>query len=145
MMKIEDIMAQWEKDSVIDKTELGDAALNITKLHEKYLRIYTVEKLVYNKISKEYKALWRDKYEFYTQGPSKETQEKGWVLPAKGKIIKQEIDIYMEADPDLTDMELKMELIKTKLEYLESVLKIIHNMNYKVRAAIDWNKFVMGG
>lgn len=143
-MKIEDIMANWEKDSAIDKTELGDAALNITRLHEKYLRIYTSEKLVYNKINKDYKVLWRDKYEFYTQGPSKETQDKGWVMPAKGRIIKQEIDIYMEADSDLSDMESKLELLKLKLDYLENVLKIIHNMNYKIRAAIDWNRFING-
>lgn len=143
-MKIEDIMANWEKDSAIDKTELGDAALNITRLHEKYLRIYTSEKLVYNKINKDYKVLWRDKYEFYTQGPSKETQDKGWVMPAKGRIIKQEIDIYMEADSDLSDMETKLELLKLKLDYLENVLKIIHNMNYKIRAAIDWNRFING-
>lgn len=144
-MKIEDIMEQWAKDSVIDKTELGDAALNITRLHEKYLRIYTGEKLVHNKLTKDYRLLWKDKYEFYTQGPSKETQEKGWVMPAKGKIIKQEIEIYMESDPDLSEIELKLELYKSKLEYLESVLKIIHNMNFKIRAAIDWQKFVMGG
>jgi hypothetical protein len=144
-MKIEDIMALWEKDSVIDKTELGDAALNITRLHEKYLKIYTIEKLVYNKQNKEYKVLWKDKYEFYTQGPSKETQDKGWVMPAKGKILKQEVDIYMESDPQLGEAEMKMELTKAKLEYLESVLKVIHNMNYKIRAAIDWQKFVLGG
>lgn len=144
-MKIEEIMANWEKDSVIDKTELGDAALNITRLHEKYLRIYTGEKLVHNKLVKDHKVLWREKYEFYTQGPSKETQDKGWVMPAKGKIIKQEISIYMESDPDLIDVELKLDLYKTKLEYLESILKIIHNMNFKIRAAIDWQKFVMGG
>ena len=144
-MKIEEIMAQWEKDSVIDKTELGDAALNITRLHEKYLRIYTMEKLTHSKLSKDYKALWRDKYEFYTQGPSQETQAKGWAMPAKGKIIKQEVEIYMDADPDLSEMELRLDVLKSKMEYLESVLKIIHNMNYKIRAAIDWQKFVMGG
>lgn len=144
-MKIEDIMSNWEKDSVIDKTELGDAALNITKLHEKYLRIYTGEKLVYQKINKEYKVLWRDKYEFYTQGPSKETQDRGWVMPSKGRILKQEVEIYMDADAELSELDTKMELSKAKLEYLESVLKIIHNMNYKIRAAIDWQKFFMGG
>ena len=144
-MKIEDIMELWAKDSVLDKTELGDAAMNITRLHEKYLRIYTLEKLVFNKVSKEYKLLWKDKYEFYTQGPSKETQDKGWVMPSKGRIIKQEIDIYMEADADLSEMEIKIDVLKAKLEYLESVLKVIHNMNFKIRAAIDWQKFIMGG
>jgi len=144
-MKLEDIMSSWEADSVIDKTELGDAALNITKLHEKYIKMYTTEKLLYTKSSKEYKVLWKDKYEFYTQGPSQETQAKGWVMPPKGRIVKQEIDIYMEADPDLISHEIKLETLKAKLEYLESVLKIIHNMNYKIRAAIDWTKFVSGG
>ena len=144
-MKLEDIMDQWYQDSKIDKTELGDASLKITELHDKYLKIYTLEKMKYVALTKEYKVLWRDKYEFYTQGPSQETQAKGWIMPAKGRIVKQEVEIYMEADPDLIKSELKSEALKIKLEYLENVLRIIHNMNYKIRNGIDWQKFINGG
>ena len=143
-MKLEEIMALWEKDSVLDKTEISSAAINITRLHEKYLKIFTIEKMLHTKVSKEFKVLWRDKYEFYTQGPSQETQAKGWVMPAKGRIVKQEVDIYMDADTDIIDMQLRLDLLKAKMEYLESVMKILHNMNYHLRVSVDWEKFIGG-
>jgi hypothetical protein len=40
MMKFEDVFASWEKDSVIDRTELADESLKIPKLHHKYYSIY---------------------------------------------------------------------------------------------------------
>ena len=42
-MKIDDIYAEWEKDSQINRSELGDEALNIPKLHHKYFKIFTVK------------------------------------------------------------------------------------------------------
>ena len=37
-MNIDDILNLWQEDVKIDRTELGDEALNIPKLHHKYYR-----------------------------------------------------------------------------------------------------------
>jgi hypothetical protein len=44
-MKIEDILELWKEDANVDRTELGDEALKIPKLHHKYYQIYISEKL----------------------------------------------------------------------------------------------------
>ena len=66
-MKIEEITSQWKDDSVIDKTELGDEAIKIPKLHHKYYQILISEKLLLRSQEAEMKQLKLDKYEFYTQ------------------------------------------------------------------------------
>ena len=45
-MKLDQLVEEWGKDVNIDRTELGDEALNIPKLHHKYRTLLIDEKLV---------------------------------------------------------------------------------------------------
>lgn len=143
-MKIEEIFTQWEKDSKIDKTELGDEALSIPKLHHKYFQILVSEKLLLRAHESEMKKLKLDKYEFLTQGPNEETKNKGWKLPPKGMILKAELPMYIDADPDIIKQSLKIGLQQEKIELLESIIKTIINRGFLIKSAIDWQKFTMG-
>lgn len=143
-MKIEEIFEHWEQDSQIDKTELGDAALNIPKLHHKYFQLLVNEKMQLRKLEAEFKRLKLDKYEFLTQGPNEDTKDKGWKLPPKGMILKGDIPMYMEADEDIINISLKIGLQQEKVELLDSIIKTIINRNFIIRNAIDWQKFTMG-
>jgi len=143
-MKIDDIYVEWEKDSNIDKTELGDESLNIPKLHNKYFKIYTTERLLLRKYEAEMKVLKLEKYEFYTQGPTKESQDKGWELPARGLILKGDIPMYLEGDKQLIELSLKIGYQQEKIELLESIIKSLTNRGFQIKAAIDWFKFTMG-
>lgn len=143
-MTVEDILSLWQKDSEIDKTELGDEAIKISKLLQKYYEIFINEKRILLKQEADFKTLKLEKYEFYTQGHNEETLEKGWELPAKGAIIKSEVPLYMEADKDLITMSLKIGNQKEKVEMLEFILKSLNNRGYNVRAAIDDYKIKMG-
>lgn len=142
-MKLEDILEQWKEDANIDRTELGDEALKIPKLHHKYYQIYLSEKLNLRSLDAEMKQLKLDKYEFYTQGPNEETPTT-WKLPPKGMILKADVPMYMEADSDIIKLSLKIGLQQEKLEFLESVIKSLGNRGYNIKAAIDWQKFTMG-
>lgn len=143
-MKLERIFEEWGKDSDFDKTELGDEALRTTKLHHKYYMILSAERMTKKQLEAEMKILRLEKHEFYTQGPTKETMEKGWTLPAIGKIIKSEVQTYVDADKDIIDLSLKIGVQNEKIELLESIIKTILNRGYYVRSAIDWEKFKMG-
>jgi hypothetical protein len=143
-MKIDEIFEQWEKDSQVDKTELGDASLDTPKLHHKYFQFLVKERLTLRKYETELKQLKLDKYEFLTQGPNEETKDKGWRLPARGMVLKGDIPMYLEADNDIVNLSLKIGLQQEKIELLESIVKIIMNRNYIIRNAIDWQKFTMG-
>ena len=143
-MKLESIYEEWSKDSEIDMTDLGNEAIKIPKLHHKYFQVYSSEKLLLRKYEAEMKTMKLAKYEFQTQGPSKETQEKGWQLPARGMILKQEMPMYLEGDKDIINLSLKIGMQQEKVELLESIIKSLTNRGFQIKSAIDWNKFTMG-
>lgn len=143
-MKIEEILEKWNKDSEIDKTELGLEAIHIAKLHHKYYSIYIGEKLLLRKQEAELKSLKLDKYEFFSMGPTKDTP-KDWELPPRGKILKQDMPMYLEADKDIINLSLKIGYTQEKVEMLESIIKSIMNRGFHVRAAIDFYRFTQGG
>lgn len=143
-MKIEAIMEEWEKDSDIDKTELGDAALKLAKLHHKYYRFLVNEKMILKTYEADMHSLKLDKYEFFTQGPNEETMKKSWVLPAKGLILKADIPMYMSADKEIINLSLKIGLQEEKIQALESIIRTLNSMGYNIKAAIDWQKFING-
>lgn len=143
-MKLERIFEEWDSDSNFDKTELGDEALKVAKLHHKYFRILTAERITKRQLEADLKVLRMEKYEFYTQGPSKETMDRGWVMPAIGKIIKSDVQNYLDADRDIIDLSLKIGIQNEKIDLLESIIKTILNRGYNIKAAIEWEKFKMG-
>ena len=144
IMKIETIMEEWEKDSDIDKTELGDAALKLAKLHHKYYRFLVNEKMILKTYESDMHVLKLDKYEFFTQGPNEETVKKGWALPAKGLILKADIPMYMSADGEIINLSLRIGLQEEKIQALESIIRTLNSMGYNIRAAVDWQKFING-
>jgi hypothetical protein len=143
-MKIEEIHELWKVDAEIDKTEPGEEALKIAKLHHKYFQILSSERLSLRKFESDLKKLRLDKYEFYTQGPNEETQEKGWKLPSKGLILKADIPMYMDADQDIINLSLRIGLQQEKIELLESIIKTIMNRGYNLKVYVEWVKFTNG-
>ena len=143
-MKIDDVFALWEVDSKIDRSELGNESLKIPQLHHKYFKIFTNERLLLRKYEAEMKLLKLQKYEFYTQGPTKETQELGWELPASGKILRADSSNYVESDKDIINLSLKIGIQQEKIELLESIIKTLTQRGYNISAAINWEKFKVG-
>lgn len=137
-------MEEWAKDAQIDKTELGDESLNIPKLHHKYYTILVRAKLDLKKLDSEMKKLRLDKYEYYTQGASEEHLARGW-KPLRKMIIKSETPIYMDGDEDIINLNLKIGYQHEKIEFLMDILKCIHNRNFQLKNALDWQKFIGGG
>jgi hypothetical protein len=143
-MKIDEILDLWKIDAQIDKTEISDEALEIAKLHHKYFQILVKERLQLKKQESDMKKLKLEKYEFFTQGPNEETQEKGWKLPAKGLILKSDIPMYMEADSNIVELSLRIGLQQEKVTLLESIISMISYRNNTLKVAVEWQKFVNG-
>jgi len=150
-LKIDDVYKEYEKDSVIDQTDLHNESLNIPMLHAKYYRLFSHEKMVLRRLEADLKLLKKAKYEFYSQGPSKEQVDAGWELPARGLILKADIPMYLDADKDIIDLSLKIGLQQEKVEFLESVTRgLVNSKGFSARAtiiknAIDFMKWTQGG
>jgi hypothetical protein len=144
-MKFEDIMIMWEQDSKMDKTELGDESLKIPLLHHKYYKIFVEEGLLLKKLEQDHKTMYKLKYEYYMGVLDEETlAEMNW-KPNGLKILKQDLSIYTDADPDLQRIQAKIDIQKQKLSFLESAIKTISNRGYLIKNAIDWERFKVGG
>lgn len=143
-MTLEELHEEWNKDCQIDRTELGNEAIKIPQLHSKYYKIYSAARLQHRKLESEFKALKLEKYEFYTMGPTEETEEKGWKLPPRGMILKAEVNNYIDADPDIIKASLKLGLLAEKIQFLEDIIKSLVNRGFQIKSAIDWERFKVG-
>jgi len=143
-MKTEEIFELWDKDSKIDISELALESLKIPELHNKYYKIYHRQRLLFIKLQKEHEQLVFDKKEFFTLGPNEETKSLGWELPERGKILKSEVQIYLDADKDVVASALKVAAQKEKVDLLKSILDTISNRSYHINNAINFLNFQNG-
>lgn len=143
-MKLEDIQNLWEKDSEIDRTELGEESLKITQLHSKYFKIFSSERLSYKRMEKEYKELYKIKFEYYNGVLSlEELKQYNWE-PFSLKVLKSDLHIYLDSDKDICEAKLKMDIQKEKVDFIENIIKSLNTRGYQIKSAIDWEKFKVG-
>ena len=143
-MNLKDIMNQAEVDLQIDPTELDIASLRIPQLHNKYLNFLRNESLLYKKLRLDYKCLYRIKWEYYTGKIDEETlKSNGWE-PFQLHILKQDIDKYLDADEDLIVIRSKINYCEEKTKHLEEIIKNINNIQWNIKNAIEWKKFISG-
>ena len=143
-MNLNDLKAMVADDIVMDDTELDIESLRTPQLHNKYLNFYHDEKLILVKQEEEYKKLYRLKWEYYTGKLDQESLDTLNWEPFQLNILKADIDKYLNADEDLSLIRMRLSYTKEKVDYLESIIKIISNRQWNIRSAIDWRKFVNG-
>lgn len=143
-MNIDLIKAQAEVDTLIDANHLDDEASRVPQIHNKYLCILMDEKIILESLDSKLKILRRDKWLYYSGKLSEaELKRKGWE-PFELNILKQDIDRFIDSDLDIINCGTKVFLQKEKVNYVESVVKLISNKIWNIRASIDWIKFTQG-
>jgi hypothetical protein len=143
-MKLNEILQEWQKDSHLDDINLDNAALSIAMLHHKYFNILSRERLLLRKKENDFKTLKLEKYEFLTDGPTQEQIDKGWKLPAKGKILRSDVNMYIDGDSDIIRANLDFAYQQEKIDLLESIIKTIGNLGFHVKSAIDFRRMQSG-
>jgi len=143
-MTLEEIKLLHEEDRKIDSTQLDTEALKIASLHGKYLNIFTDEKKVYRKYNLDYTKLRKFKWEYYSGKASQEDLQLYNKEAFGTKILRQDLDVYLDSDEELQNAYSKVELQKIKLEYLEGILKELNNRSFNIGHAVTWRKFING-
>lgn len=143
-MKIEDIVSEWDKDSKIDETELGDESVKIPKLHNKYLKIFMGERITLFKMKAENKRIRKTLLEYYLGELDRdELQELGRDQFYK-KLLKNEVDTYIESDNMFIEHTLKVSMQQEKVNYVEAIIKSLNSRGFQIKSAIDWFRFTNG-
>jgi len=143
-MNIEEIVSNWDKDSKLDETELGEEATKIPKLHNKYLKIFMGERITLFKMKAENKKIKKNLLEYYLGELDRhELAELGRDQFYK-KLLKNEVDNYLEADDLYIESNLKVAMQQEKVDYLDAIIRSLNNRNFQIKSAIDWYRFTNG-
>jgi Recombination, repair and ssDNA binding protein UvsY len=142
-MNLDELKTIWESDCEIGE-DLGQAAINCSKLHSKYINMVIDTKLRITKTEHEIAELKARKAKYFRGEMSKtELEELGW-QQWHYRTLKSDIGDLIEADSDYQKIQARHAYIKTMLYFLESVLGEIKSRNFTIRASIDWQKFRAG-
>ena len=140
-MDLEQLQDLAEKDLKINDTELDLESLKTPQLHNKYMKHLTKFKLLLTRAEDEYRTLKRDKWEYYT---GKSDPAVYQLKPFNLKILKQDVDKYIEADEEIQKATQKVKYLETVVDFLDRTIRQVSNRTFTIKNAIDWRRFTSG-
>lgn len=143
-MNLDNLKELIIKDSQIDSTELGVESLKIPQIHSKYLSILADVKLLLTKQQNDLAILKLRKWKIYTGKASQEELNQWGEEPSDLTLLKSDVEQFIEADPKVIELKSKISLNEVKLRMVEDFLKSLHNRNFMIKSAIEWNKMMNG-
>jgi hypothetical protein len=140
-MDLEKLQEQADKDLKINDTELDLESLKTPQLHNQYMKYLTKYKLMLSRAETEYSILKKEKWEYYTgKADASVYAEKPFDL----KILRTDIDKYLDSDIDLQKQKQKVDYLSTTVDFLDRTIRQIGNRGFTIKNAIDWRKFTSG-
>ena len=146
-MNLEEARNEWSKDCEIDDIELDKSSLEVPKLHAKYQEFLTDNILILKNLEFQYNTLLKNKWLWYNGKMSEEQiKELGWEDdPFDGlKVMKNDMQIWYNADQDLQRMNGKVEYQKIIINFLKECMQNITWRHQTIKNTIDWRKFMAG-
>ena len=140
-MDLEQLQLEVDKDLKINDTELDLESLKTPQLHNKYMKHYTKFKLLLTRTEDELRTMKRDKWEYYTGKADPSVYQ---AKPFDLKIMRTDIDKYLEADEDLQKLSQKIAYLITVVDFLDKTIRVIVNRTYTIKNAIEWRRFTSG-
>ena len=143
-MKFEEIQKLWTSDCNIDETELAQESVKIPQLHNKYLIFYSNEKLRFKELRFILSGLVKRKRDYYSGRMTAEELEAADWEPFRIKLLKADVQEYIDADEDVIESKKILALQEEKVDYLEAIVKGLSTRGYLIKNAIDWKRFTEG-
>jgi hypothetical protein len=144
-MNFEELNKMWSQDCKIDETNLVRESSRTPELHSKYYNLFYREALRVRKLKADLTELERAKTEYYNGSMDElELKARGW-KPWPLKIIRQDMDKYIESDKDIIELSLRIAMHEENAKYLESIIRQINGRNFHIKNMIDMMKFQSGG
>ena len=141
MKTLNEFYDDTEKDLVIEESELDRESLRTPYLYDKYLKMYQESKLHLRKVQQKYNELKLEKHRYYTGSADPEVYKE---KPFGIKVIKQDLELYLNADTELAKSFDMVDYVSVIKDFLEKTLKNVENRNWNIKNAIEWRKFLSG-
>lgn len=144
-MTLEELIDQWEIDSVIDDNHLDRESVRTPNIHAKYLRILMGYKMKLSALKTEYNTLRQRKFRYYRGEMSKtELDSNGWDQWQGVKPLKNEMNEFLEGDTDLNKIAIKCQYLENMIQAVESIMTQVKARDWQIRNTVEWKKFIAG-
>ena len=147
MKTLEEVLAAWEIDSKLPKSNLDEASRGTPSLHAKYLSVLAQTKLRLRKAEMDQKSLLKLKWLWYN-GKMDQEQIKtlDWEFdPLNGlKVMKGEMDYYYDSDTEIQASEMKIQYLKTTIDTLTEIVSNLNWRHQTIGNMIKWRVFEAG-
>lgn len=145
MIKLEELLELWNKDSYIDEGLISTELLKIPQLHSKYLKILNEHKLAATRCKFEYDKLKNIKTEYYLGNLDRETlEEYGWEQFDLRIGTKGNVERYISSDEQLIKL-LQKKIYHEQAQYTcEQILLELKNRSWQLKTFVDYQKFLSG-
>ena len=144
MQKLDDILNEWSKDSIIDETNISSEILNIPKLHSKYLSILSQNKLSSSKCKFEYDKMKELRSSYYMGHLDKETLDQYKWEQFDLHVSKAGLEKYLNSDEYLIKILQKKTYFDQIVFACESILNELKNRSWQLKTYVDFQKFLVG-
>jgi hypothetical protein len=141
---LENLVEMWSnEDSVINKTDPQLELLRIPTLHAKYAGQIAAHSASLKMKQFEYLQLRKLKWE-WMNGRMDQAQlnELGWTQFKF--LLKSDINLYLDADPDLIRLQAKKINNEEAIAFCQSVMKELSNRTWQIKEYCSWERFIAG-
>lgn len=143
-ISLEEIEKEWENDRKMFRDKLSQHNLELPNLHGKYMTMYNTERIIRKNLHLKKKRLYLTLRQYFMGNLDKNTMEqRGW-LPFGIKVLKADLDFYIEGHDDWTKLEVQLEMSEIKLNFLEQILRMIMNRGFQIKNEIELVKWESG-
>ena len=140
-MKIDEILSSIETDKKIDHTQLDTESLKIPVQAVKYQQLAHDEALRLRFLEKEYNVAKYNRWMYYTGKADPEVYNKE---PFDHKVLKSDLNIFLDSDKQLNELQDKISTQSEKLKLVVEAGKVMQNKSFNIKNALEHQKF-MGG
>ncbi len=149
MLDLNKIMEMWEEDSKIDKYNLDVTARDDAVLHSKYLNLYNQARMNLKYQEQKMAIMLKEKWLYYNGKFDKAALDKRhWKYdPFDGMTtpLKSDMHYYFNSDPDMQELELKIEGLKVIRDSLKDIMDSVKWRSTTIKNIITWQIFTNGG
>jgi|TARA_Y100001947_G_C10233709_1_gene258659 hypothetical protein len=140
-MNLEEIQELVDKDLKINDSELDLESIKTPQIHNKYMKLLTKFKLMMSRNESELHIIKKQKWEYYTGKADPSVYAEN---PFNLKILRQDVDKYIDSDEDIIKLKQKSDYLNTVVDFLDRTVRQISNRTFTIKNAIDWKKFTSG-
>lgn len=145
MSTVEQVKDEWKEDAPINQLKIGDEVSRLPILHSKYLSYLIEFKAKYSSTNRKLNSLKNIKRRYYRGEFTKaDLDQYGWTQWQGLKPSLSELNQLFELDPDINELEEKLEYWKTALITVEYIMKAIQSRGYELKTLLEYQKFMEG-